>query len=76
VKDLPHNAQDAAITKAIIAMARSLKMEIVAEGIETFEQGEFLRANGCDKAQGFYYSKPQPAAQIWELLTRTTCEAA
>lgn len=76
VKDLPQNAQDAAITKAIIAMAKSLRMEIVAEGIETLEQGEFLRANGCDKAQGFYYSKPQPAAQMWELLTRTTCEAA
>jgi len=68
VRDLPHNAEDAAITKAIIAMARSLKMEIVAEGIETFEQGEFLRTNGCHKSQGYYYSRPLPAAQLRELL--------
>ena len=76
VHDLPHSAQDAAITKAIIAMAQSLKMEVVAEGIETLEQGQFLRANGCDKAQGFYYSKPLPAAQIRELLKRAKREAA
>ncbi|MEO7496359.1 MAG: EAL domain-containing protein [Massilia sp.] len=71
VCDLPHNTQDAAITKAIIAMARSLRMDIVAEGIETAEQGEFLRANGCDKGQGYYYSKPLPASQVWDLLKRT-----
>lgn len=76
VKDLPQSAQDAAITKAIIAMAKSLKMEVVAEGIETLEQAEFLRANGCDKAQGYYYSKPQPAAQVRELLRRTKRGAA
>ncbi|MDM5177117.1 EAL domain-containing protein [Massilia sp. DJPM01] len=68
VRDLPHNAEDAAITKAIIAIARSLKMETVAEGIETPEQGEFLRANGCDKAQGYYYGKPLAAAQMRALL--------
>jgi diguanylate cyclase len=71
VRDLPNSAEDAAITKAIIAMAKSLKMEVVAEGIETQEQGEFLRDIGCDKAQGFYYSKPLPAAQIRALLART-----
>ncbi|NHZ89190.1 EAL domain-containing protein [Massilia sp. CCM 8733] len=70
VQDLPHSTEDAAITRAIIALARSLKMETVAEGIETQEQGEFLRANGCDKAQGYHYGKPLPAAQIRELLRR------
>lgn len=75
VRDLPHNAEDAAITKAIIAMAKSLKMEIVAEGIETFEQGEFLRSNGCHKSQGYYYSKPLPAAQLRELLRQRRAEA-
>jgi diguanylate cyclase (GGDEF)-like protein len=70
VRDLPHNAEDAAITKAIIAMAKSLKMEIVAEGIETSEQNDFLRAHGCDKSQGYYYSRPVPAAQIVQLLRR------
>lgn len=68
VRDLPHSAQDGAITKAIIAMAKSLKMETVAEGIETQEQGEFLRASGCDKAQGYFYGKPVPATKIWELF--------
>ncbi|NHZ95862.1 EAL domain-containing protein [Massilia sp. CCM 8734] len=76
VQDLPHSTEDAAITRAIIALARSLKMETVAEGIETPEQGEFLRANGCDKAQGYYYGKPLAAAQIRELLRRGKHEAA
>jgi len=70
VRDLPQNAEDAAITKAIIAMAKSLKMEVVAEGIETSEQNDFLRAHGCDKSQGYYYSRPVPAAQIVPLLRR------
>jgi EAL domain-containing protein (putative c-di-GMP-specific phosphodiesterase class I) len=68
VRDLPHNLEDAAITRAIIAMACSLKMEIVAEGIETVEQAEFMRANGCHKSQGHLYSKPVTAAQFGELL--------
>ncbi|MFP5391228.1 MAG: putative bifunctional diguanylate cyclase/phosphodiesterase, partial [Gammaproteobacteria bacterium] len=68
VCDLPHNLEDAAITRAIIALASSLKMEIVAEGIETVEQAEFLRANGCHKSQGHFYSKPIPAAQFSQLL--------
>jgi diguanylate cyclase (GGDEF)-like protein len=68
VRDLPHNAEDAAITKAIIAMAKSLKMEVVAEGIENGEQGEFLRTLGCDKSQGYFYGRPMAAAQIVQLL--------
>ena len=71
IRDLPASSQDAAITKAIIAMAQSLNMETVAEGIETREQGDFLRAHGCDKAQGFYFSKPLPSPQMRELLRRT-----
>lgn len=76
VQDLPHSAEDAAITRAIIALARSLKMETVVEGIETLEQGEFLRANGCDKAQGYHYSKPLAAAQMRALLRRGELQAA
>lgn len=68
VRDLPEDAEDAAITKAIIAMAKSLRMKIVAEGIETREQGEFLRAHGCDKAQGYFYSRPVAATQLGQLL--------
>jgi diguanylate cyclase (GGDEF)-like protein len=72
VRGLPHNAEDAAITRAIVAMARSLKMEVVAEGIETQEQHDFLRANDCDKTQGYLYGRPCPAAQIGQLLERRT----
>jgi EAL domain-containing protein (putative c-di-GMP-specific phosphodiesterase class I) len=71
VRGLPQNPEDAAITRAIIAMARSLKMEIIAEGIETKEQHVFLRAHGCDKSQGYLYGRPCPAAQIGALLART-----
>jgi diguanylate cyclase (GGDEF)-like protein len=68
VRGLPHNPEDAAITRAVIAMTRSLRMEVVAEGIETQEQSDFLRANGCDKAQGYLYGRPCPAAQIAQML--------
>ncbi|MFC5511587.1 putative bifunctional diguanylate cyclase/phosphodiesterase [Massilia jejuensis] len=68
VRDLPGDAEDAAITKAIIAMARSLRMNVVAEGIETEEQGRFLRENGCDKAQGYFYGRPLPGVQMRQLL--------
>jgi EAL domain-containing protein (putative c-di-GMP-specific phosphodiesterase class I) len=75
VRGLPQNPEDAAITRAIIAMARSLRMEVVAEGIETQEQNDFLRANGCDKSQGYLYGRPCPAAQIGQMLTRARAGA-
>lgn len=68
VSDLPQNLEDAAITKAIIAMAKALKMQVIAEGIENLEQGHFLRDNGCDMSQGYYYSKPAPAEHIRSML--------
>ncbi|MBW8896735.1 MAG: EAL domain-containing protein [Massilia sp.] len=71
VRGLPQNPEDAAITRAIIAMARSLRMEIVAEGIETQEQHDFLRAHGCDKSQGYLYGRPCPAAQLGQMLGRS-----
>jgi diguanylate cyclase (GGDEF)-like protein/PAS domain S-box-containing protein len=70
VKDLPRDAEDAAITKAIIAMAHSLKLSVVAEGVETTEQLAFLQQHGCDLIQGFLFSRPVPAEEIPELLTR------
>lgn len=68
VSDLPQNQEDAAITKAIIAMAKALKMQVIAEGIENLEQGHFLRDNGCDMSQGYYYSKPASAEHIKSML--------
>ncbi len=64
IKDLPHDADDAAITRAVIAMARSLRIRVVAEGVETREQLDFLRAHECDECQGFLLSHPLPADEL------------
>lgn len=72
VRDLPEDTDDAAITSAIIAMAQSLKMHVMAEGVETDAQAEFLLANGCSNAQGYLFSKPAPAEQIEKLLRQIT----
>ncbi|MCC7326168.1 MAG: EAL domain-containing protein [Burkholderiales bacterium] len=69
IKDLPDDADDAAITLAIIAMARSLRIRVIAEGVETREQLQFLRDHGCDECQGYYLSPPLPAAEV-ELFAR------
>ncbi len=61
VDDLPHNHADAAIARTIISMARSLRLRAVAEGVENDEQLAFLRAEGCDYVQGYYFAKPQGA---------------
>jgi diguanylate cyclase (GGDEF)-like protein/PAS domain S-box-containing protein len=59
---------DAAIVTAVIAMARSLKLRVVAEGVETFEALAFLHAHQCEEAQGYYFSRPVPAEQFARLL--------
>jgi diguanylate cyclase (GGDEF)-like protein/PAS domain S-box-containing protein len=59
---------DAAIVAAVLGMARSLKLRVVAEGVETFEQLEFLHERHCEEAQGYYFSRPVPAAQFAKLL--------
>lgn len=69
VSGIPDNAEDAAIVLAIIAMAKSLGIRLVAEGVETAGQLDFLRAQGCDSIQGFYFCKPLPADAITALLS-------
>ena len=61
---------DAALTSAIIAMARSLRLEVVAEGVETPEQAAFLREHGCGELQGYLFSRPVPAADFERFLER------
>lgn len=61
VRDLNHDINDTAIIHAIIAMSKSLKLRVVAEGVETQEQLDFLRENGCDEIQGYFYSRPLTA---------------
>ena len=70
IKDLPHDADDAAITRAVIAMAKSLRMRVIAEGVETRAQLDFLRELGCDECQGYFMSRPLPAAEF-ALLAHT-----
>ncbi len=64
IKDIPDATDDVAITHAVIAMGRSLRLNVVAEGVETAAQAEFLRNNGCDLMQGYLISKPIPAAEM------------
>ncbi|MDB5823221.1 MAG: hypothetical protein JWR21_1925 [Herminiimonas sp.] len=68
IVDIPGDEADEAIASAIIAMARSLKMQVVAEGVEAAEQVDFLRRHGCDVTQGFYFSPPLPSGDIQKLL--------
>jgi EAL domain-containing protein (putative c-di-GMP-specific phosphodiesterase class I) len=58
IRDIPQNREDRAITEAIIAMGRTLSLTVIAEGVETKEQEEFLRDHACDQSQGYYFSKP------------------
>jgi EAL domain-containing protein (putative c-di-GMP-specific phosphodiesterase class I) len=64
VRDLPGDADDAAITRSILGLARSLGFAVVAEGVETPAQEAFLRNEGCDDAQGYYYTEPLPPAEL------------
>lgn len=68
VRDLVFNSDDAAITEAIISLAHSLRLGVIAEGVETQEQLDYLQANGCNEIQGYYFSRPLPADVLTKLL--------
>ncbi|MCQ6561469.1 putative bifunctional diguanylate cyclase/phosphodiesterase [Paenibacillus mendelii] len=67
IKDIPGSGGQAAIVKAIVAMAGSLKLNVIAEGVETEEQYEFLRSQGCHWIQGYYFAKPIAAEEFEQL---------
>jgi diguanylate cyclase len=75
VRDIPADKDDAAIVTAIVAMAKSLQLEVVAEGVESSEQLEFLRRLGCEIVQGYYFSKPLPFDEFCQLLAGWKVEA-
>ena len=64
IQGVSYCRDDAAIARAIVAMSHSMKIKVLAEGVETVEQLDFLRANGCDEVQGYLISRPQPAADL------------
>ncbi|MCW7538010.1 PAS-domain containing protein [Aquabacterium sp. A7-Y] len=68
IRELATDSADRAITGAIIAMGKTLSLTVVAEGVETSEQRDFLRAEGCDEMQGFYFSKPLPADRFADFV--------
>jgi diguanylate cyclase (GGDEF)-like protein/PAS domain S-box-containing protein len=68
VQDLPADEDDAAIARAVISLAHSLQLRVIAEGVETRDQIDFLREAGCDEIQGYYLSKPIDARALQAIL--------
>jgi diguanylate cyclase (GGDEF)-like protein len=74
VGDFAGASDDTGLADAIIAMGQSLSMTVVAQGVETKDQAEFLRAHACDELQGFYFNKPLPADQFAQLMRAQATE--
>ncbi len=74
IADLAKDSDDAAIVESIIQLARSLGLDVVAEGVETLEQLEFLRGRNCHEAQGYYFSKPLPPDQFAKKILNQKAE--
>ncbi len=70
VRDIPVDSSSTEIASAIIAMARSLRLEVVAEGVENRQQAEFLKKKGCQYLQGFYYHLPLPPSSLAPILIK------
>ena len=71
VDDIPHDVDSIAIAQAIIAMAHTLRLKVVAEGVESEAQVSFLRGEGCDEIQGHYFSAARPANEISRIMRKT-----
>jgi diguanylate cyclase (GGDEF)-like protein len=74
IRDMTARGENSNLAEAIIAMGKSLSLTVVAQGVETREQADFLREHACDEVQGFYFNKPMPTHQFTELLrAQDTC---
>lgn len=71
IKEISQDADSQAIAKAIIVMSHSLQLQVVAEGVETAQQRDLLKGMDCDLVQGYYYSRPIPAADFEQLLSNS-----
>jgi diguanylate cyclase (GGDEF)-like protein len=74
INEMMENPQDRAIVNAIIGMAHALNMEVLAEGVERSDQLQYLLDRGCDRAQGFHFGKPVPAAEFQAMVARNGAE--
>lgn len=70
INDLARDENDARLVRTILAMAESLSLRVVAEGVETEEQVQFLRRNGCQEVQGYHFAKPMPLAQLQKFIAQ------
>lgn len=75
IRDIPRGSNDSAIAAAVISLAKALGIDAIAEGIETAEQEDYLFKIGCDKVQGYLYSKPVPAEAFAELMNEQASSA-
>jgi EAL domain-containing protein (putative c-di-GMP-specific phosphodiesterase class I) len=69
VRNMVSNANDASITKTVILLGQSLNLKVIAEGVETAEQLAMLQQFGCEEVQGYFFSKPVPAADVEKLVS-------
>jgi EAL domain-containing protein (putative c-di-GMP-specific phosphodiesterase class I) len=68
ISEIVNRPEDASIVRAIVSLAHSLRLKVVAEGVETPSQLAFLKAVGCDEYQGYHFSRPLPAADFEDLI--------
>ncbi len=76
VRDIASDADDAAIVQAVISLGHAMQLRVIAEGVETRQQLEFLRHYGCDENQGYLFSRPVPASEMAEMLKQNRTLAA
>jgi len=72
IQELPFHQEDVAITRAVIALSKSLNLRVIAEGVETKEQKDFLVANGCKSIQGYFYARAMSYDNLEKMLTATS----
>src|SRR5208282_2523583 len=76
IRDLADNQSDRAVAAAVISLGQKLNLKVIAEGVETDAQMEFLRANHCDEMQGYHFSKPVPARDLEAFLKTRAAQRA